>query len=256
MKFFKKKSIQNENNFDDFPPIGGLMVSKMVLDKNMKPRFLYRVKRTRPEDSGWRVFTGFESEEYTDNPDNSGIYNPSTILKIDPSLKDILLKGIGSVYERLSDDSGWYKVTDFDLEDDYMTTHKLTEEWTIEINNLFERTIEEDGTLYYTTGDKSIRLIIWNLQKKKDELYEECKHDITNRDETFSKTLDQFEFSDSQVSRIGYLIQENDEEKIYNVLFGFTIIDKEVLQTAFYFDEEEDFDWAINTWKNIKLQTL
>ncbi|WP_343695828.1 DUF2185 domain-containing protein [Flavobacterium sp.] len=251
MKFFKKKSIQNENNFEDFPPIGGLMVSKMVLDRNMKPQFLYREKRTRPEDSGWRIFTGFESEEYTNNPDNIGIYNPSTILKIDPSLKDILLKGIGSVYEKKEPDSDWYKVTDFDLEDDYMTTHRLTEEWTIEINNLFERTIEEDETLYYTTGDKSIRLIIWNSEKSKEELYEECKYNIANRDETFSKTLDQFEFSDNRVSRIGYLIQENDEEKIYNVIFGFTIIDKEVLQTAFYFNEKTDFDWAINTWKNI-----
>ncbi|SHG67469.1 DUF2185 domain-containing protein [Flavobacterium defluvii] len=227
------------------------MVSKMVLDKNMKPQFLYREKRTRPEDSGWRIFTGFESEEYTDNPDNIRIYNPSTILKIDPSLKDILLKGIGSVYEKKEPDSDWYKVTDFDLEDDYMTTHRLTEEWTIEINNLFERTIEEDETLYYTTGDKSIRLIIWNSEKSKEELYEECKYNIANRDETLSKTLDQFEFSDNRVSRIGYLIQENDEEKIYNVIFGFTIIDKEVLQTAFYFDEKTDFDWAINTWKNI-----
>ncbi|MEZ0128732.1 DUF2185 domain-containing protein [Flavobacterium sp. LBUM151] len=163
MKFSIKKQ-KDENNFDDFPPIGGLMVSKMVVDENIKPGFLYREKRTRVEDSGWRIFTGFESEQYNDNPENIGIYNPSTILKIDPSLKDILLKGVGSVYERIQDDSEWYKVTDFDLEDDYIITHKLTEDWTIEINNLFERTIEEDGTLYYTTGDKSIRLIIWDLE--------------------------------------------------------------------------------------------
>lgn len=86
MKFFKKKQNTNENNFENFPPIGGLMVSKMVVDQNIKPCFLYREKRTRPEDSGWRIFTGFESEEYNDDPDNIGIYNPSTILKIDPSL--------------------------------------------------------------------------------------------------------------------------------------------------------------------------
>lgn len=253
MKFFKKKQ-KDENNFDDFPPIGGLMVSKMVVDENIKPGFLYREKRVRPEDSGWRIFTGFESEEYNDNPENIGIYNPSTILKIDPSLKDILLKGVGSVYERIQDDSEWYKVTDFDLEDDYITTQTLTEDWTIEINNLFERKIEEDGTLYYTTGDKSIRLIIWNLENSKEELYEEHKQDLENRDQTISKTLDKFEFSDAEISRIGYLIEEKDQYKVYSVLFGFTIIDKEVIQAAFYFDEKTDLDWAIDTWKNIKLR--
>lgn len=252
MNFFKKKQNKEENNFDNFPPIGGLMVSKMVVDENIRPTFMYREKRTRPEDSGWRIFTGFETEEYNENPDNIGIYNPSTILKIDPTLKDILLKGIGSVYERSEVNSEWYKVTDFDIEDDYMTTHRLTEDWTIEINNLFERSVEEDGTLYYTTGDKSIRLIIWNSDKNKDELYVDYIQDIENRDQTKSKTLDKFEFSENDVSRIGYLIEENDDEKTYSVIYGFSIISKEVIQIAIYFDEKNDFDWAINTWKNIK----
>lgn len=230
------------------------MVSKMVVDENIKPRFLYREKRTRPEDSGWRIFTGFETEEYNDNPDNAGIYNPSTILKIDPSLRDILLKGIGSVYEKTEDSSEWYKVTDFDLEDDYVTTHRLNEEWKIDINNLFERTIEEDGTLYYTTGDKSIRLIIWNSDKSKDELYKEYKQEIESRDQKKSKTLDIFEFIDNGISRIGYLIQENDERKTYNVLFGFSIIEKQIVQSIFYIDEKDDFEWAIDTWKSIELK--
>lgn len=253
INFFKKKPTKEENNFDNFPPIGGLMVSKMVVDKNIKPRFMYREKRTRPEDSGWRIFKGFESEEYNDNPDNIGIYNPSTILKIDPSIEDLLLKGIGSIYEKTENDD-WYKVTDFDLEDDFMTTHRITEDWTIEINNLFERSVEQDGTLFYTTGDKSIRLIVWNSEKDKQELYVDYSRDIEDRDQTKSKTLDKFEFSDNDISRIGYLIEENDDEKIYYVIYGFSIIDKQVLQIAIYFDEKNDFDWAKETWNNIKLK--
>lgn len=251
MKFFKTNKNSNENNFENFPAIGGLMVSKMIVDQNIKPRFLYREKRTRSEDSGWRIFTGFESEEYTDDPNNIGIYNPSTVLKIDPSLENILLKGIGSFYERTEDNSDWYRVTDFDLEDDFMITNRLTKEWSIEINNLFERTIEEDGTLYYTTGDKSIRLSIWNSDLHKEALFEEYKKDVENRDQTKSKTLQQFDFSDSEVFRIGYLIEETDKNKTYNLIIGFSIIDQEVIQIAFYFDEKSDLDWAISTWKNI-----
>jgi len=255
MSFFKKNQEKKENNFDNFPPIGGLMVSKKVADENIKPRFMYREKRTRPEDSGWRIFTGFETEEYTENPDNTGIYNPSTILKIDPSIKDILLKGIGSVYEKSEDNSEWYKVTDFELEDDFMTTHKLTDKWTIEINNLFERTVEKSGDLLYTTGDKSVRIIIWNDENKsRDEIFVQHKEIVANRNQSLSKTLQKFNFSDDNIARIGYLIREDDGNKNYNVIYGFSIIDNQVLQIAIYFDEEEDLNWATETWKNIQLK--
>ena len=230
---------KGQNNFDNFPPIGGLMVSKKVVDENIKPRFMYREKRTRPEDSGWRIFTGFETDEYINNPENIGIYNPSTILKIDPSIENILLKGIGSVYEK-KDNSEWYKVIDFELEDDYMVTHKLTEKWTIEINNLFERKIEESGDLLYTTGDKSLRIAIWNEENKsKETIHTEYKHVVENINQTLAKTIQTFDFSEDNIARIGYLTKENDEEKSYSVIYGFSIIDNQIIQVAIYFDEYE-----------------
>ena len=245
------------NTKDNFPPIGGLMVSKMVVDDNIKPGFMYREKRTRPEDSGWRIFTGLETEEYTDDPDNTGIYSPSTILEIDPSIKEILLKGIGSVYERTEDDADWQKVTDFEMEDDYMVTHRLTQKWVIEINNLFERRIEDSGDLLYTTGDKSVRIAIWNEDdKEKDALYAEHKELSAHRDQTLAKTLEVFDFSDNEVARTGYLVREADEEKNYSVIYGYSIVDYQVLQVAIYFDEISDMDWAIDTWKNIKLNIV
>lgn len=251
MKFFEKK--QEEENFDSFPPIGGLMVSKMVTDQNIKPRFMYREKRTRPEDSGWRIFTGFETDDYINDPNNTGIYNPSSILKVDPSLQSILLKGIGAVYERTDDDSEWYRVTDFELEDDYPVMHKLTNEWTLTINNLFERSIEDNGDLFYTTGDKSVRLAIWNEKgKSKEEIYHTHKQLIANRDQNFDQTLETFEFSDNRVLRTGYLVSEKDGEKEYGVVYGFSIIDNQVIQLALYFDEPEDIDWALETWKMIE----
>jgi len=247
----KTKQIEIEN----FPPIGGLMVSKMITEEHKKPMFMYRNKRSSPEDSGWRIFSGFESDEYTNDPKNAGIYNPSTILAIDPSIAELLLKGgFGSVFERKSAKSPWYKVTDFPLEDDYMVRHRLTEQWELEINNLFERKIEKDGSLFYTTGDKSLRLTIWNYDNKtKAEIYAEKKQDVASRDESRAKTLKTFDFSDSKVARIGYMIKESDENREYNVIYGFSIIDNQVVMSALYFDEEEELTWAIETWKGIKL---
>lgn len=50
------------------------------------------------------------------------------------------------------------------------------------------------------------------------------------------------------------MIQDDDENKSYRVIYGFSIIDEQVLQVAIYFDEEENFNWAIETWKNIRLR--
>lgn len=250
------KSVGICNDFDNFPPIGGLMVSKMVVDDGIKPGFMYREKRTRPEDSGWRIFTGLETEEYSDNPDNIGIYNPSTILSIDPSIESILLKGVGSVYERTEDNAEWYKVKDFELEDDYMVTHRLTEKWTIGINNLFERSVDEKGDLLYTTGDKSVRIAIWNEHNKsREKIYAEHKEMVNSRDQSIAATLQVFDFSDDNTARIGYLIKEKDDQKSYHVLYGFSIIDNQLVMAALYFDEEEDMKWAIQTWNSIETRS-
>ncbi len=207
MGIFGKK----KNKFKDFPPIGGLMVSKMITEEGKKPCFMYREKRIRPEDSGWRIFSAEESDEYANNPANAGIYNPSTILQIDSSIAELLLKGIGSVFERKTEKSAWYRVYDFEMEDDYMVTHKLTEKWILKINNLFERHVEEDGNMLYTTGDKSLRLIIWNYDDTpKEDIYKEHLDKVNNRDESHTKTLEKFDFSDDNVYRIGYRIKESE----------------------------------------------
>jgi len=242
-------------NFDNFPPIGGLMVSKLIMDEGNKPMFMYREKSTKNEDSGWRIFSGKETDEYLNNPKNIGIYNPSTILKIDSSISKLLLKGVGSVFERTKEKSDWYKVDDFELEDDYLVEHFLTEDWTITINNLFERIKEDNGDLLYTTGDKSIRIAIWNLDQKKEDIYHDHAESIENRDESKSKTLKKYELSDSNISRIGYKIRESDENKNYEVIYGFSIVDKQIIQIALYFDNKEDEIWAIETWENIKKKT-
>jgi len=247
-------SKQNDIEIDDFPSIGGVMASKMITEEHKKPIFMYREKRYSPNDSGWRIYSGLESEEYSNNPDNFGFYNPSTILAVDSSIAELLLKGgVGSVFERKSDESSWHKVDDYPLEDDYMVKHPLTDEWELTINNLFERQIEEDGELFYTTGDKSLRMVIWNREENKADLYKEYQEAITNRDESPSKTLETFDFSDDKVIRIGYLIKESNENREYSLLCGFSIIDKQVVLATFYFDDPNDISWAVDTWKGIAL---
>lgn len=241
--------------FDDFPPIGYLLVSRMVADQKKKPKFMYREKRTKPEDSGWRIFSGEESDDYVNNPENIAISSPSTILKQDASIANLLLKGVGSVYERVSDTAEWRKVHDFGLKDDFMVRHELTDRWRFSINNLFERRLEkETGSLLYTTGDKSVRLSVWNDKgKTKDIIYKRCIERVNTRDESRNKTLEKYDFSDDKVFRTGYRIKESDSHREYNVIYASSIINEELLQAALYFDSEEDMQWAIGTWQSMTI---
>jgi hypothetical protein len=250
MGLFGKKA---KEEFDNFPAIGGVMVSKMVTDKKKKVRFMYREKPTQDQDSGWRIFSGSEDQEYTDNPDNTGIYNPTTILKIDPSIADLLLSPVGSVLERETENSKWYEVDDFAFEDDFPAKQKLTDKWSMEISNLFLRK-EDDGDLVFLMKGRTVRLAVWNSKgQTRQQLYDEHKHQQDTRDQEAAPTLETFELSDSDVSRIGYMIEESDNQKNYKVIYGFSIVDEEVVQAALYFDKDADRKWAIETWRTIKL---
>jgi len=95
--------------------------------------------------------------------------------------------------------------------------------------------------------------MIWNDNQEKKKLFEQEKSRIENRKPNEPIILEKFDFSDSEISRIGYMVSESDGIKSYKVVYGFSIIDKQVVQVAIYFDDDNDKKWAIETWKRIKL---
>lgn len=52
------------------------------------------------EDSGWRLMTGKETDEYMDNPDNFSFVSLGVVLSIDDSIIEILESEIGTAYKR------------------------------------------------------------------------------------------------------------------------------------------------------------
>lgn len=242
-----------EFTIENFPNIGALMCSKMIVENNYKPLFIFREKPSNENDSGWRLFSGFESDEYSENADNFGIYDPKTILEIDNSISTLLLyKGVGTVWER-EPNSEWNEVFDYPLEDDFMTEHQLTKNWSLSINNLFIRKKEEDG-LMYTTNDKTLRLTIWNYDgKTKEEILKDKKEELRERNSE-NEIIKKYELHQKNKVKVGYHIKEYDSQKdlSYNLICGFSIVDNEILQSFFYFDNEKDLEWALNTWKMIE----
>jgi len=70
--------------------IGYLTVSNKVILEDVPVGYLYREESDDANDSGWRVFSGNEREEYVANPENFALYNASTILEFEPALASLL----------------------------------------------------------------------------------------------------------------------------------------------------------------------
>lgn len=99
---------------------GFAFATKMLVEGRRKVRFMYREKPGDFNDSGWRFFCGDESQEYTDNPDNIGIYDVNTVLEIDNSIMPLLYSPPGSAYER-EDENASFSISEgftFDAEVD------------------------------------------------------------------------------------------------------------------------------------------
>ena len=62
--------------------------------------FMYRDEPDNEIDSGWRFFSGEETQEYADQAENFEVYDVNTIANYDPSIIDHLDAPIGSAFGR------------------------------------------------------------------------------------------------------------------------------------------------------------
>lgn len=83
----------------------GYIIASNEVAKERKPvGYLYREEPDNERDSGWRVFSGEETQQYADDPSNFAMYNAETILDIDPSIRVLLGTPAPAAFER--DSSG------------------------------------------------------------------------------------------------------------------------------------------------------
>ena len=93
------------------------LVSKLCFEKNETIRFIYREKPDNNEDSGWRIFTGNESEEYSNDYRNIQIMKIVDLLAQDNTLFEPIKKGKYVAFERYAKDSQWKIVEDWNPEE-------------------------------------------------------------------------------------------------------------------------------------------
>lgn len=79
---------------------GACFATDMILVDGRPVRYMYRDAPDNEVDSGWRFMSGYEDDDYMDNPANHGIYDVNTIANYDPSIIPYLNAEIGMSFEK------------------------------------------------------------------------------------------------------------------------------------------------------------
>ncbi|MGB4881651.1 MAG: DUF2185 domain-containing protein [Neisseria sp.] len=96
--------------------LGRCIATKAVSEHGEAVGFMYREAPVFENDSGWRFFSGNESDEYTENPDNFTVYNVSDITQTNPALAALTNQAEGSAWE-LNDSGEFEAVADWQPKD-------------------------------------------------------------------------------------------------------------------------------------------
>jgi len=82
---------------------GACLASDKITVNGELVGYMYREKPDFKGDTGWRFFSGTETQTYADNPDNFAIYDTNTIANYDPSIIPNLKLPVGSELERIKE---------------------------------------------------------------------------------------------------------------------------------------------------------
>jgi hypothetical protein len=84
-------------------PMGSCIASDKITVDGMKVGYMYREEPNFESDSGWRFFSGTESQEYVDDENNLLIYDVNTIANYDQQIIPYLYSSVGTEFERADD---------------------------------------------------------------------------------------------------------------------------------------------------------
>ena len=92
------------------------LVSKLCLEKQLPIRFLYKTVPEHLNDTGWRMYSGYEDDDYLANELANMLPVPlDKICEMDASLTDLVNYNAGTVWERTPEQKQWQRVHDFKI---------------------------------------------------------------------------------------------------------------------------------------------
>ncbi len=125
-----------------------------------------------------------------------------------------------------------------------MALFSLTDEWTIELGEDFERRVE-DGSMVFVLDDRAIWIDLFEDSRTPQEKMRPLQ-------EGSPKAAQKWEFWQDNLLKFGYLEHDEDNENFELTTFsaekaGYALI-------TIYFDDEKSLDWAIGCWKSLQFE--
>ncbi len=88
------------------PKAGACLVSKNVLSRAGRVRWMVRVESQAPVDNGWRIFSHIDSSEYLADPSNLQVTDFNAVCAIEPALIGIYDFPVGSDLQVVDEGDG------------------------------------------------------------------------------------------------------------------------------------------------------
>ena len=106
----KKFAIPREQIKQLVPSMGGCFITDRVTVDGLKIGYMYREQSNKPEDSGWRFFSGDETNEYIDDLSHTGIYAVNTAANYDSDIIPLLETPAPCAFEKNSSSRKFQRV--------------------------------------------------------------------------------------------------------------------------------------------------
>jgi hypothetical protein len=92
---------------------GSCIASDKITVEGYAVRFMYRERPDDSIDSGWRFMSGYEDDNYMNDPKNLAIYDVNTIANYDSGIIPFLHSPVGSAFEKPDGYTEFIKVDDW-----------------------------------------------------------------------------------------------------------------------------------------------
>lgn len=83
------------------PYMGSCLATDHITVEGQKVGYMYREEPDDETDSGWRFFSGAESDDYVNDPANLARYDVNTICNYDPAIIPYLESDAGRAFGRV-----------------------------------------------------------------------------------------------------------------------------------------------------------
>ena len=97
--------------------LGACLVTDKITVEGLPVRFMYREPTEEGMDSGWRFLSGTETDEYMENPHNSGIFDVNTVANYDRNIIPYLKAAVRTAWEYDEDKKKFIQVEYEDTEE-------------------------------------------------------------------------------------------------------------------------------------------